>query len=602
MTRLRSRKPVKDAATIQQPAPPTQNDFSDAEDHFGSDDPVEKDETEVELEKLVFGDDAGFLEGLKSHRQEVARSEVDQLEEVAEGKDTSADEDEGLEGIADADLFFLDSGPPGGAGSQDTVASRRSDHGDNTSSGNFPPAWVDSDDERLMISLASNPRLRKLRISEAEDVVNGKEYTTRLRRQFERLNPIPDWANLSATKRPRKRRRISGGSDSSEENSSADEMAIDDDDLSVQPLAKLLQNADSLTQTTSNTLSGRKRLRPEVIDIQRTKDVGGIQPSAITSLSFHPTYPLLLSSGPASTLHLHHISPMPPNPNPLLTSLHLRSTPLNTTAFHPPTGSRIFFSGRRRYFHIWDLRSGKVEKVTRIYGHQDEQRSMESFKLSPCGRWMGLVGTGRKGGGVLNVLDAGTCQWVAQTRVDSRGGVADFAWWGDGNGMTIIGKNGEALEWDGREKRVVGRWVDEGAVGTTVLALGGRSGRDGWLGGNRWVAVGSSSGIVNIYDRRGWGGKDGLATNPKPTRTFDQLTTATSHLVFAPDGQILAMGSRWKRDALRLIHLPSCTVYRNWPTSSTPLGRITAAAFSPTSEMLAVANEQGKIRLWEIRS
>lgn len=104
MTRLRSRKPVKDAATIQQPAPPTQNDFSDAEDHFGSDDPVEKDETEVELEKLVFGDDAGFLEGLKSHRQEVARSEVDQLEEVAEGKDTSADEDEGLEGIADADV------------------------------------------------------------------------------------------------------------------------------------------------------------------------------------------------------------------------------------------------------------------------------------------------------------------------------------------------------------------------------------------------------------------------------------------------------------------------------------------------------------------
>lgn len=51
-----------------------------------------------------------------------------------------------------------------------------------------------------------------------------------------------------------------------------------------------------------------------------------------------------------------------------------------------------------------------------------------------------------------------------------------------------------------------------------------------------------------------------------------------------------------------IVHLPSCTVYRNWPTSSTPLGRITSVAFPPGSDMLAVANEQGKIRLWEIRS
>ena len=50
------------------------------------------------------------------------------------------------------------------------------------------------------------------------------------------------------------------------------------------------------------------------------------------------------------------------------------------------------------------------------------------------------------------------------------------------------------------------------------------------------------------------------------------------------------------------VHLPSCTVYKNWPTASTPLGRISAVAMAPNSEMLAVANEQGKIRLWEIRS
>ena len=108
MTRVRSRKLAKNAEAIQQPTPPTQDDFSDVEDRLDSDDPMEKDETEVELEKLVFGDDAGFLEGIKSHRQEGARLDFEQLEE---GEDVDADvgEDEALEGIADADVKFSSS-------------------------------------------------------------------------------------------------------------------------------------------------------------------------------------------------------------------------------------------------------------------------------------------------------------------------------------------------------------------------------------------------------------------------------------------------------------------------------------------------------------
>jgi U3 small nucleolar RNA-associated protein 18 len=89
---------------------------------------------------------------------------------------------------------------------------------------------------------------------------------------------------------------------------------------------------------------------------------------------------------------------------------------------------------------------------------------------------------------------------------------------------------------------------------------------------------------------------------PKPSRTLDQLTTPISHLVFAPDGQMLVVASRWKKDALRLVHLPSCTVYRNWPTDKTPLGRITSVALGGArGEWLAVGNEQGGVRLWEIR-
>lgn len=194
---------------------------------------------------------------------------------------------------------------------------------------------------------------------------------------------------------------------------------------------------------------------------------------------------------------------------------------------------------------------------------------------------MGLIGSTRKGGGIITILDANTMQWVSQVRIDSRGGVADFAWWSDGEGMCVVGKNGEVSEWDGRENRIVARWVDEGAVGTTVISLGGKSGKT-HLGGDRWVAIGSSSGIVNIYDRRPWAGaaakvasttmtgamvvksgkaastgepdntQFGVPRNPKPTRMLDHLTTPTSHLVFSNDGQLLVMASRWKKDALKL--------------------------------------------------
>ena len=196
-------------------------------------------------------------------------------------------------------------------------------------------------------------------------------------------------------------------------------------------------------------------------------------------------------------------------------------------------------------------------------------------------------------------------QYLCSCRIDSLGGVADFAWWGDGEGFAVAGKNGEVSEYDMNERRVVGRWMDEGAVGTTVIALGGDSGRKR-LGGDRWAAIGSSSGIVNIYDRREWSdpacAKDqSIPRRPKPVRVLDQLTTPTSHLVFSTDGQMLVLASRWKRDGLRIVHLPSCTVYKNWPTDRTPLGRVSSVALSPDGGLLAVGNEQGKIRLWEIR-
>ncbi len=363
------------------------------------------------------------------------------------------------------------------------------------------------------------------------------------------------------------------------------------------------------------------------------KDVTPTQPSPISSLSIHPSLPLLLSSGgPSKTLYLHHLHPhpTPPDlPNPLITSLHLKHTPLTTTSFapappsDPSRGPQILLSSRRRYYHTWDLPTGEIRKITRIYGQASTQRSMETLKPSPCGRWLALLGSTKKGGaGVVNILSATTHQWHAQCVLESRKGLADFAWWGDGRGICVVGKGGEVAEYDVEAMRIVARWQDEGAVGITTLALGGRTAaprkknaKPLLLGPDRWVAIGGSGGIVNIYERSAWT----WATDPdidvvtpvqqpKPTKTLENLTTVISHLKFSPCGQVMVMASHKKRDALRLVHLPSCTVYQNWPTGKTPLGSITAVALGEYERengegrvlVLVVGNEAGALRGWEI--
>ena len=486
-------------------------------------------------------------------------------------------------------LFFVDTGTSGPLMSNNLV---------HVSSEDDQPAWEDSDDDRLAISLAGHSRLRKLRVAESEDVVSGREYALRLRQQFERLHPIPEWA-LPSNRRAKRRRRSSAGSDSS---MSSNDMDVDGNDLSTRPLARLLQDAGSLSIATKATTK-RSKLRPEVIDIQRTRDIPTTQTSAVTSLTFHPEHSVLLSSGASSILYLHHISPTAhPNPNPMLTSVHIKDASVTTAAFLCPAGDKIFFSGPRRYFHTWDLPSGSIQKVTRIYGQQDTQKSMAKFKLSPCGRYMALIGTVKKNGGVVNILSASTTQWIASARIEGRQGVADIAWWRDGEGITIVGKSGEVGEYSLKTQSFLARWTDDGSIGATVITLGGPHG-PAPLGGDLWIAIGSENGVVNIYDRRSFvsGSEINLPARPEPTRSFMQLNTPTSHLQISPDGQIMVMSSRAKTDALRLIHLPSCTVYRNWPTSGTPLGRVSAVAWGKGSDMLAVGNDVGKIRLWEIR-
>ncbi|KAH6619174.1 WD40-repeat-containing domain protein [Chaetomium sp. MPI-SDFR-AT-0129] len=572
---------------------------------------LDKDSDEEDLERFVLGSKETFREQL--FRDDFLPSVTNSTALVKATVDNEGDNDDKHAHLSDSMLFTYDAGDDSDD-QMEIVQAQPTPQEEPEET----PAWEDSDDERLTVSLAGASRLRKLRNTETEDVVSGTEYAKRLRQQYLRLYPLPEWAQDATAGSKRRRRRSSAGSDSA----SGSDVELDSDgeeiDNAPLPLDAFLRDANSFARGPDNT-NKRRKLRPETIDIQRTRDIPDMHKAGISSLAFHPRQPILLSTSTSSVMYLHHIDPAAhPTPNPALTSVQVKRTDLRRAAFVGPAGDEVVFAGRRRYFHSWNLSSGLVKKVSKIQAHQREHRTMERFRASPCGRYLAIVTSDKKGGGSLNIVSVTTMQWVAQARIDGRGGVTDFAWWSDGEGLTIAGKDGQVTEWSMKTRRTVGVWRDDGSIGGTVMALGGSNG-PAELGGDRWVAIGSNSGVLNVYDRnellakpkqKQQAGNNNSSTTatveikklPTPTRTFEHLTTAISVVTFSPDGQLLAFGTQLKKDTLRLVHLPSCTVYRNWPTEQTPLGRITAVAFSAGSDVLAVGNDVGKIRLWEIRA
>ena len=641
----------------------------------------DKDSDEEELERLVLGDRAGFRSQLFSDSGEFLGAEQSMEElslAVIDGQGRDSDDEE-FEDADDAHMFLYDESMQPHTSLDAGKLSKKSGAKSSEPDPNAA-AWEDSDDERLVVSLAGRTQFRKLRRTEAEDIVSGTEYTERVRQQYLRLSPHPAWAveadkarlarieqrngGSSLAKKEKKRQKkaraeerrlrreskaAKGSDDEDEDEDEDDEVSADSESeissdsgsdsdsasdseefellQSALPLDKFLRSTSAMAGASQLFAQGgaatkQRRLRPEVLDIQKSRDIPTKHKYAVTSLAFHPAHNVLLSSSISSVVHLHQIAPGAyPTPNPLLTSVQVRHAGVRCTEFLMDadalleTGSKdsheIVFGGRRKYFHKWDMGTGKVQRVSQIHGHELEHKSMERFHLSPAGTHMAIVSTNRKRGGILNILDVNTMMWVAQARQESVGGVADFQWWRNGEGITILGRDGRVGEWCLETRRFVAMWRDSGSTGGTAIAMGGSGGPEA-LGGDRWLALGSKSGITNMYDRAALVKSSKVESSgaftvemdavPTPLRVLEQLTTPVTTIVFTPDGQLMAFASQHQRDALRLVHLPSATVYRNWPTVKTPLGKVTAVAFSRNSEYLAVANDQGKTRLWEIRA
>ncbi|KAI9208833.1 WD40-repeat-containing domain protein [Polychytrium aggregatum] len=404
------------------------------------------------------------------------------------------------------------------------------------------PAWEDDDD--ITINIADVKRLRKLRNSESETVLSGAEYEARLRTQFERIYPPPKWSTL-----PEKKEQPS---------------KID--------LLKFLRSTRSIVARSKHAM-----LPSDQIDVTRMKDANqtAYSQAVIQTAVFHPKAPVLMTAGFDRTVRLFQVDG---KINPKIQSIFFKDMPIHCASF-TADGKQIILSGRRKFFYVYDIEKGSVEKVHSIYGR--EEKSLEKHYVSPCNRYLAFLGRD----GYIVLVSNKSKQWIGNLKMN--GTVKDLDFSSDGQYIFSIGGDGEVYQWELSSLSCIHRFVDDGAIRPSCISVS----KDG-----SYMATGSGAGVVNVYSTASC-----LSSpTPKPLKTIMNLVTTIHSVRFHPSSQLLAISSRKKKDALKLVHLPSLNVFPNWPTSATPLSYVNAVSFSPGGGYIVMGNDKGKVLLYRL--
>lgn len=618
-------------------------------------------------------------------------------------------------------------------------------------------AWEDEDDRAVSVDIAATSRLRKLRQSEDEFEVSGKEYAQRLRDRHQSAflskvtaagttssaanllggalsasatgleeassGGFDGWATLpsakrrakNAEKRARKARQAGGedsktkksawgdkdededdssssGSDGSDDSDSSEESGDDDDDSFVTEEAgedddddggddedeeALLRGASSIlaksssdgrasgksSSSSSSSSSSGGPLPPGTISVTRVRDANRSEPSkaVIQALQFHHGNGGGgghgdSSSGSGSVVftagldHKLRFFAIDGKKNPKVASVFFPDLPISSAAWSYD-GNEVICSGRRPFFYSYDCGSGSAVKIPRILGRDEKSletmivqqpsscrsssssSSSSSLAVSGGADCPPLISFLGNDGGIILVSQR-TKTWVSNLKMNGSVRAACFTkpWLSPGatgwSDLLTVGGEGEVYRWDLRMMgKCLYRHQDEGLSSGTAIAASD----DG-----RLYAVGSASGVVNVYDcassdiqRRystwagagadagaGGSGAGGLmgpvsaalptaggaaSAAPKPLYTSMLLTTSVSHLSFSPGkGELLSIGSQKITDSYRLLHTATGKAFGNWPTAGTPLHYVTCSAFSPHCGYVAIGNDRGKVLLYRL--
>uniref|UniRef100_A0A8B9MFR4 U3 small nucleolar RNA-associated protein 18 homolog n=1 Tax=Accipiter nisus TaxID=211598 RepID=A0A8B9MFR4_9AVES len=414
------------------------------------------------------------------------------------------------------------------------------------------PAWVDEDDEAEE-NVDMTHRYRKdFMKSDAEKVLTKKNLKRRLEEQFQRaMGGVPAWADLENRK---KSKRTSSDSDSDE-----------DDDLLCR---------------TGNFVSNSESLPRGILKVKTCLPANQerLANGRLATVQFHPSAQVVMAAGHDRSVSLFQVDGIR---NPKIQSIYLESFPIYKACFSVD-GEQVIATGtHHKMFFVYDMMSGSIIPIQKVRGV--EERFLRNFEVSPDGSFMLLTGTS----GYLHLLSMKTKELISTMKVNGRCTASAFT--PDSSKIYSYSKEGEVFIWDVRSRKCLHKFEDEGSLEGKCIAISKN---------NQYVACGSASGVVNLYTTDVC-----LKENrPKPVKAVMNLVTSATCVTFNPTTEILAVASREMDEAVKLVHIPSYTVFSNFPVFRRKQIYLTQSMdFSPRSGFFSVANNKGKALLFRLK-
>ncbi|KAM6164435.1 U3 small nucleolar RNA-associated protein 18 homolog [Rhynchocyon petersi] len=411
------------------------------------------------------------------------------------------------------------------------------------------PVWVDEEDEdEEMVDMKNNRFRKDMMKSASESKLSKDKLQRRLKEEFQHaMGGVPAWAET-------KRRKTS----------SDDESEEDEDDL---------------LQRTGNFLSTSTSLPKGILKMKNCQHANAERPTAarISSVQFHPGAQVVMVAGLDNAVSLFQVDG---KTNPKIQSIYLENFPIFKACFSANGEEVLATSTRSKVLYVYDMLAGKLIPVHQVRGLKE--KIVRSFEVSPDGSFLLINGVA----GYIHLLSMKTKELIGSMKINGRIAASTFS--SNSKNIYCSSGDGEVYIWDVNSRRCLNRFVDEGSMYGISIATS----RNG-----QYVACSSNCGVVNIYNQESCLQE----RNPKPIKAIMNLVTGVTSMTFNPTTEILAIASGKTKEAVRLVHLPSCTVFSNFPVvRKKTISLVQTMDFSPRSGYFALGNEKGKALLYRL--
>lgn len=415
-------------------------------------------------------------------------------------------------------------------------------------------AWTDPDDEVEAGQVLGH--FKKM----PKKVAHESSYKDYLESKFYSVYKKPKWAEAEKKKRKEKSRKDPSDSEGEEEE--------DEDE-------EILHLAGSVKRTS-------KRLPKSYLEFKKCTNINQEcpRPAAYRSIQFHPKTTVAMLATPKS-VDLFKVTSSEYNEERHIKEFLLKERVEKIVV--TPDGHELIVGTEfaQKSATSIDLVTGVTNSFNVMKGNV--KVGLRRLVMSPDGKKLACKGED----GLIHVLDTRTKEFVMEYKMNDE--VEGLSFSADSGRLFTHGRGGQAFIWDVRSGKPYGRFYDQGTVTGTQIECSPNG---------QFVATGSDSGVVNLYNA-----SDLLMkTSASPIKAFMNLTTGITCIRFNSTSEILAMASSVKKEALRMAHLASLSVYSNFPHNRLNLGLSTVCEvrFSPGSGYCALGGTSGNAYLFRL--